>query len=48
MPRLTREVVPGMPHHVAQRGNRRQTTFFNKDDYQTYNTLMWGGVHTTR
>jgi REP element-mobilizing transposase RayT len=22
-------VVPGIPHHVTQRGNRRQPTFFN-------------------
>jgi putative transposase len=33
MPRL---VVPGYPHHVTQRGNRRQKTFFNADDYQAY------------
>jgi putative transposase len=26
-------VVPGMPHHVTQRGNRRQQTFFNDGDY---------------
>jgi len=25
-------VVPGMPHHVTQRGNRRQQTFFCEDD----------------
>ena len=24
MPRLARVVVPGVPHHVTQRGNRRQ------------------------
>ena len=36
MPRLARIVVPGAPHHVAQRGNRRQTTFFTNKDYQDY------------
>jgi len=29
-----------MPHHVTQRGNRRQQTFFNDDDYQSYQMLM--------
>jgi len=28
MVRLARIVVPGYPHHVTQRGNRRQVTFF--------------------
>jgi putative transposase len=34
MPRLARLVVPGLPHHVTQRGNRRQTVFFSLDDYR--------------
>jgi len=25
-----------MPHHVTQRGNRRQQTFFNEGDYPAY------------
>ena len=29
-----------MPHHVTQRGNRRQQTFFNEGDYQVYLELM--------
>ena len=33
MPRL---VVPGHPHHVTQRGNRRQKTFFHAEDYLAY------------
>jgi len=47
MPRLARVVVPGMPHHVTQRGNRRQETFFCDDDYQAYLDLMaeWCGEH---
>ena len=45
MARLARVVVPGMPHHVTQRGNRRQETFFCDDDYQAYLDLMaeWCG-----
>ncbi len=40
MARLARVVVPGMPHHVTQRGNRRQETFFCDDDYAAYLDLM--------
>ncbi len=36
MARLPRLVVPGYPHHVTQRGNRRQKTFFSDDDYREY------------
>jgi putative transposase len=36
MPRLARAVAPGHPHHVTQRGNRRQRTFFSDDDYRLY------------
>ena len=36
MARLARVVVPGLPHHVTQRGNRRETMFFNDDDYADY------------
>jgi putative transposase len=37
---MARLVVPGYPHHVTQRGNRRQCTFFEKADYQTYVSLL--------
>ena len=40
MARLSRLVIPGMPHHVTQRGNRRQQTFFNEGDYAAYLELM--------
>ena len=40
MARLARVVIPGMPHHVTQRGNRRQQTFFNDGDYEAYLDLM--------
>jgi putative transposase len=40
MPRL---VVPGYPHHVTQRGNRRMKTFFCDDDYRAYLQLLADG-----
>jgi len=38
--RLPRIVIPGLPHHVTQRGNRRQPTFFGPDDYALYRDLV--------
>lgn len=40
MARLARVVVPGMPHHVVQRGNRRLDVFFSEEDRQAYLTLL--------
>jgi len=40
MARMPRFVVPGYPHHVTQRGNRRQRTFFGEDDYRHYIDLV--------
>lgn len=40
MARIARIVIPGYPHHVTQRGNRRQKTFFHDSDYQLYRYLM--------
>jgi REP-associated tyrosine transposase len=40
MARLARAVFPGIPHHVTQRGNGRQQTFFNADDYRAYRDLL--------
>jgi putative transposase len=40
MARLARVVVAGYPHHVTQRGNRRQQTFFNDADYHAYKELV--------
>jgi putative transposase len=40
MARLARIVVPGLPHHITQRGNGRQRVFFSDDDYQLYLTLL--------
>lgn len=33
-------MVPGLPHHVTQRGNYRQTTFFEDLDYLYYLRLL--------
>jgi REP element-mobilizing transposase RayT len=40
MARLARLVIPALPHHITQRGNRRQQTFFNEGDYSAYLELM--------
>jgi putative transposase len=40
MPRIARLVVPHIPHHVTQRGNRRQQVFFSDDDYALYKALL--------
>ena len=37
---MARVVVPGIPHHVTQRGVRRMDTFFDDEDYETYISLM--------
>jgi len=41
MARIARIVVPSIPHHVTQRGNRRQTVFFSDDDYLSYRALLF-------
>ena len=40
MARLARIVVPGLAHHVTQRGNGRQRTFFSDEDYALYRDLL--------
>jgi putative transposase len=40
MPRTARLVIPTVPHHVTQRGNRRQTTFFSDADFAFYGALL--------
>ena len=40
MTRLARLVVPGLAHHVTQRGNRRERVFFSDDDYRAYVDLL--------
>ncbi len=40
MPRIARIVVPEMPHHITQRGNRRQRVFFSHHDKKFYLNLL--------
>ena len=40
MSRLARLIVPGYPHHVTQRGNRRAPVFFEDGDYALYRDLL--------
>lgn len=40
MARIARVVVPSLPHHVTQRGNRREPVFFGAGDYQQYRQLI--------
>lgn len=39
MPRLARRVFAGLPHHIVQRGNRREDVFFRDADRSAY--LDW-------
>jgi len=43
MPRLARNVFPGIPHHITQRGNRQEDIFFSKEDRLIY--LQWLGEY---
>jgi putative transposase len=36
MARIARVVVPDLPHHVTQRGNRPEPVFFAADDDRRY------------
>jgi len=33
---IARIAVPGLPHHVTQRGNRAEKIFFEPEDYRLY------------
>ncbi len=48
MARLSRVVIPGVPHHVTQRGNRRERTFFEEGDYQLYLDLLAQAARAAR
>jgi putative transposase len=48
MSRLPRVVIPGIPHHVTQRGNGRQRVFFDDDDYDLYLDLLAEGAREAR
>ena len=40
MPRRPRVIVPGVAHHVTQRGNNRQQIFFSAGDHKLYLDLL--------
>jgi len=40
MTRIGRIVISGFPHHVTQRGNRRQQVFFKPSDYLLCRDLL--------
>jgi putative transposase len=48
MARLSRVVIPGVPHHVTQRGNGRQRTFFEDGDYALYLDLLAAAAERAR
>jgi putative transposase len=48
MSRLARIVVPGLAHHVTQRGNGRQQVFFRDADYAWYLQLLTASCAATR
>ena len=39
MPRQARVLFPHLPHHITQRGNRREDVFFDDEDREVY--LAW-------
>ena len=42
MPRVSRAIAVGYPHHITQRGNYRQTVFAEEGDYSRYLELLAG------
>jgi hypothetical protein len=40
MSRIGRFVIPDLPHHVTQRGNRGDKVFFGDDHYALYRDLL--------
>jgi putative transposase len=42
MARRARVIIPGLPHHVTQRGNRREAIFLEPGDEAVYLDLMSG------
>jgi putative transposase len=46
MARIARVIAAKYPHHITQRGNRRQDTFFRADDYRYYIETMFEWCRT--
>lgn len=47
MPRLARLIIPGIPHHLTQRGNRRQRVFFSEEDKSYYLKILRDNLEGT-
>ena len=47
MARLARIVIPHVPHHITQRGNRRLPVFFSDDDRRDYVRLLSASLRAT-
>jgi putative transposase len=47
MPRLARLIIPGIPHHLTQRGNRRQRVFFSDEDKSFYLKILKDNIEGT-
>ncbi len=45
MVKFARLIVPGCPHHVIQRGNRRQRVFFSDEDRAFFLILLGRAAH---
>lgn len=48
MPRRARIVIPGLPHHITQRGNNRQAVFLNDGHKRFYLSLVRKYASETR
>jgi putative transposase len=44
MARIARIVIPGIPHHVTQRGNRKEKVFFESGDHARYLAFLKEGA----
>ena len=47
MARMARLVIPGLPHHITQRGNRRERVFFGVlliNFCIGLGLTLWGGI----
>ncbi len=40
MPRSARVILPGVPHHITQRGKDHQKTFINNRDFREYLAIL--------
>ncbi len=40
MPRIARIIGVGLPHHIVQRGNNKERVFQDKEDFETYLSLL--------